>query len=1589
LAWILHIDPIKDMKRFQYIISIAILVILANTIAFSDTASIEVKADKIRALSTAKFEHYSPATQTNQSGISPYQKIFNVQDVNLVNGSVDLSQVDLAVPGRNGLDLVISRSYNSRDFSCPVGLLSSSLKMRIDLVSQNIEPDEILKQEKESPKNDRFYSFAGHGWEFNFCARLIAISYTSEDGDKLPADQALVQMNGSSVRFEEKDGLFKPVDRGIRETIRKEGTGYVLINNNGIKYYFKDLFFDKYFLLSGDIPGQQMHERYFLLGKIEDPYGNCILFKNEAFGSCASGKTIERKADTRIPSLTDLNITYMFYAHNVDVSLPAIGAALINPMNWFIPTLVINFVQLLYLTPKTRTYWETAGYSYTPIRPTEIADSCGRTYHLEYNSDSQISRIQYLGSNNEQIYIDYLYNNGNLARVRLPEGHSTIFEYSSFNQGLEEGFDDNGYLLTQINYPSGAKAGYEYSWFCPTVTDPKDKKDFSFYLIRRKSLNGITWTYEYSGGYAYNKHCGDPDDGRLWSFENVRVTDPLNNNSIYKVVDNLIEKAVDPAGNEIVCHWDTERKQKVEATQRRDNRTCKQYFKYDDFGNNTMIIDLGDTSMYQDDRNLIFEYAVADELKDLNITGRVSHSFVESGINRYNDAYFAHNNKGGLISVKRMINGREAIFSCFRDGFGNVTKEVDPLGNSTEIEYGSLYRNTYPTKVTRGGLTTQRTYYFTSGLLKTEYDNNNLQTSYKYDLIGRVLKKTNPDGSQLIWDYRDDENRIYVTDEMDHLTIYTFNDAGGLIEITYPDSSKIGYDYDNLSRLTTKTDQLDRKTGYRYDPAGRLTKVVYPDGSSKQLEYKDNSIAIIDELGNKWTYCIDGRDNVIKVIEPNGRSVNYEFDCMDDLTRTTDQKYHFTNYLYDSIGNILQIKRPDGSAYSYEYDLLGQKIKRTDADSRQTSYLYDLHNRIIEINYSDPKENIKNVFDSSPNGKGKLSTVNDTTGSTEFEYDKMGRTISQAKLINNIRSLTGYNYDEAGNLIEITYPFKYKVRYTYDTLGCVREAVISSIFGERTIASFECLPNKTIKKIEYLNKISQSFEYDQRDKVTKIIVKRGKDDVLLDYTYEYDASGNLTAFKFSPSGILRYEYDNLGRLIRVKYPSESDSVYSYDETGNRKRLEYAYGSMDYSYDPATDRLKVYKLGGIEAKLYYDGCGNEIGEEKDGNSRKLLYNGESRVIEASTYNHNLNHHLAFSYDFKGQMAARAEDNSVEICHYDQNGNLIAVTDDSGRLKACYVYVDGSRICRINADDTIYYYVNDPLGSPILLIDQWANVLNRYVFDPFGGVLASKENAENDHKFTGKEYFGDLDLYHFGERLYNPITGRFLGEDKAGPDHLNPQSLNRYIYCLNNPFKYIDPDGLESYLVHGIWAGNLKDAYALKDSLIKKGVPDVYMFEWSKRGLFDIVGDLGEAFGELSGINRSAASRLADYIASNHQKNEPINIIAHSAGCRISINAAKILDSKYKLKVDRLFMMAGPIGLTDITNIDKSYNMMSFSLKLTSLNDSPVWDIAFPYYSIPSYLFNWNKLEHVTFKDIGHTGWFSSPDVENFLLKNVKM
>ncbi len=135
-------------------------------------------------------------------------------------------------------------------------------------------------------------------------------------------------------------------------------------------------------------------------------------------------------------------------------------------------------------------------------------------------------------------------------------------------------------------------------------------------------------------------------------------------------------------------------------------------------------------------------------------------------------------------------------------------------------------------------------------------------------------------------------------------------------------------------------------------------------------------------------------------------------------------------------------------------------------------------------------------------------------------------------------------------------------------------------------------------------------------------------------------------------------------------------------------------------------------------------------------------------------------------------------------------LMRIVNSSGSYDFTHIYQDGSLITRVNPDGSKFYYHPDHLGSTSLITDANGNVVEQTFYSPFGELLGGG-TAENK-LYTGQ--FKDLTgQYYYGARYYKPGTGQFIKPDLLIQFIYNPQSMNRYSYSWNNPYKYKDDSG----------------------------------------------------------------------------------------------------------------------------------------------------------------------------------------------------
>jgi len=159
--------------------------------------------------------------------------------------------------------------------------------------------------------------------------------------------------------------------------------------------------------------------------------------------------------------------------------------------------------------------------------------------------------------------------------------------------------------------------------------------------------------------------------------------------------------------------------------------------------------------------------------------------------------------------------------------------------------------------------------------------------------------------------------------------------------------------------------------------------------------------------------------------------------------------------------------------------------------------------------------------------------------------------------------------------------------------------------------------------------------------------------------------------------------------------------------------------------------------------------------------------------------------------------------------------------------------------------LHFELADPLGTKRVQANTGGIVENWYASLPYGDDLTAIANPNctaavycytedaTEHHYTGKERDTESGNDYFGARYYASPMGRFMSPDPmmASGHLLNPQSWNRYSYSLNNPLKFVDPDGKEAILFYRAPNGQSGDyghvfIYVRNESTGRAGVFDFY-------------------------------------------------------------------------------------------------------------------------------------------------------------------
>jgi RHS repeat-associated protein len=163
----------------------------------------------------------------------------------------------------------------------------------------------------------------------------------------------------------------------------------------------------------------------------------------------------------------------------------------------------------------------------------------------------------------------------------------------------------------------------------------------------------------------------------------------------------------------------------------------------------------------------------------------------------------------------------------------------------------------------------------------------------------------------------------------------------------------------------------------------------------------------------------------------------------------------------------------------------------------------------------------------------------------------------------------------------------------------------------------------------------------------------------------------------------------------------------------------------------------------------------------------------------------------------------------------------------------VYVHGGRVDEMVASQgggQWRYHHYDARGHCLLLTGPTGSLLEQYEYDAFGfpyfhSATGAKQGPQlygNRFLFTGREWLGDLRLYDYRNRMYQPELGRFLQPD---PRQFQAGDYNLYRYCHNDPVNKTDPTGLETF-TRPEMDGEIGDRVVQASQFIGRQIAEMY-------------------------------------------------------------------------------------------------------------------------------------------------------------------
>lgn len=719
---------------------------------------------------------------------------------------------------------------------------------------------------------------------------------------------------------------------------------------------------------------------------------------------------------------------------------------------------------------------------------------------------------------------------------------------------------------------------------------------------------------------------------------------------------------------------------------------------------------------------------------------------------------YTYDDEGNLVAVNQ--KGESETSSKYKTGTQDLTEIVSGSG---KFEY-TYDDKTHAVKSVKNDTITMNSTYDSIG--------NSTKTSLSSSVSG--TKKVESYAT-----YSDDGNYLKSqTNNTGSTVTYNTDTKTGLIsDMTDGAGIKTNYQYNFYNSRQISSSIGDKIKVSRSYNRGRLSAITR-EGSLPGSLNKLNQIYKFDYdvYGNPLTVKIGDNALISYTYGPNNSN----------LLRTTYANGNSIELVYDDLDRIIAEKYNGVVRYKYIYNSEGEMAKKVEVDANgqvinAVGFEYDSLERTIH-SWEERNEN------------GKIFEVQ----RSEHVYDSEDRIVSQKWSVGGQEERSeSYKYNPAdGTLTEFTTANKENVSFIYDGLKRISKRTGSHVGmsyeyydmadGQRTTTqvknvSYSGLADSLQIGYTYDGSVNSNGQIQSTKRGNITAIHQKEKDKSCDVEYQYDDQNQLISETFTtPTGETskyEYVYDTYGNIRQVKKYENSPSV--------PMTINY-----DYSNASWLDQLTSYNGQAIT----YDASGNPL-HYNNGTSWDFSWNGGWQLASATSEGKS----LQFHYDMDGIRDSKTV-NGVKHEYITQGGHVVLERWDGHELEI--IYDNSENPYSFIYDGITYYYVLNPQGDVIRIVDGTGATVVEYTYNAWGEVLnvsdASTFNLGdiNPIRYRGYYYDVEMQMYYLQSRYYDPVVKRLLNADD--PSTVTSEanelvSLNIYTYCYNNPIAYTDDEG----------------------------------------------------------------------------------------------------------------------------------------------------------------------------------------------------